>query len=56
MIDAFFAFFSSFNPMMFALILSLGAIILMRRPTSPEQVPAASTRSQMLRSLLRRNG
>jgi hypothetical protein len=49
MLDALFAFFSSFNPMMFALILSLGAIILMRRPANPERVAALSSKTQILR-------
>jgi hypothetical protein len=54
MIDALFSFFSSFNPMMFALILSLGAVILMRRPASYDRVQVLSTRTQIVRTLLRR--
>ena len=44
MLDAIITFFSSFNPIVFAAFMSLGAIILYRRPAQAQPLHVASER------------
>ncbi len=54
MFNALFAFFSSFNPIVFGLVLSVGAVILVRRPGSAVPLRTSAERQSASKAPWRR--